>query len=130
MLFNSLGLSEALLKAISKKGYTTPSPIQQKAIPPIFRMKTTDIDARGLDIPLLPYVVNFELPNISEDYVHIIGRTGRAGASGEAISLVSADETTYLRDIEKLVGITIPVEIVEGFNQIKCFYCTYKTWTE
>ncbi len=76
----------------------------------------TDIAARGLDIPLLPHVINFELPNISEDYVHRIGRTGRAGASGEAISLVSADETTYLRDIEKLVGMKLPVEIVEGFE--------------
>ena len=76
----------------------------------------TDIAARGLDIPLLPHVINFELPNISEDYVHRIGRTGRAGASGEALSLVSADETTFLRDIEKLVGIKIPVEIVEGFE--------------
>jgi len=76
----------------------------------------TDIAARGLDIPLLPHVINFELPNISEDYVHRIGRTGRAGASGEAISLVSADETTFLRDIEKLVGMRIPVEIVEGFE--------------
>jgi ATP-dependent RNA helicase RhlE len=76
----------------------------------------TDIAARGLDIPLLPHVINFELPNVSEDYVHRIGRTGRAGASGEAISLVSADETSFLRDIEKLVGIKIPVEIVEGFE--------------
>ena len=76
----------------------------------------TDIAARGLDIPLLPHVVNFELPNISEDYVHRIGRTGRAGASGEAVSLVSADETEFLRDIEKLVGLEIPVEIVEGFE--------------
>ena len=76
----------------------------------------TDIAARGLDIPLLPHVVNFELPNISEDYVHRIGRTGRAGASGEALSLVCAEETTYLRDIEKLVGVKIPIEIVEGFE--------------
>lgn len=76
----------------------------------------TDIAARGLDIPLLPHVINFELPNISEDYVHRIGRTGRAGASGEAISLVSADETTFLRDIEKLVGERIPVTILEGFE--------------
>ena len=76
----------------------------------------TDIAARGLDIPLLPHVVNFELPNISEDYVHRIGRTGRAGASGEAVSLVSADETEFLRDIEKLVGLEIPVEIIEGFE--------------
>ncbi|WP_452219891.1 DEAD/DEAH box helicase [Lacinutrix salivirga] len=76
----------------------------------------TDIAARGLDIPLLPHVVNFELPNISEDYVHRIGRTGRAGASGQAISLVSADETTFLRDIEKLINQKIEVEIVEGFE--------------
>lgn len=76
----------------------------------------TDIAARGLDIPLLPHVVNFELPNISEDYVHRIGRTGRAGASGEAVSLVSADETSYLRDIEKLVELKIPVEIIKGFE--------------
>ncbi|MCF8272320.1 MAG: DEAD/DEAH box helicase [Flavobacteriaceae bacterium] len=76
----------------------------------------TDIAARGLDIPLLPHVINFELPNIPEDYIHRIGRTGRAGASGEALSLVSADETTFLRDIEKLVGTRFPVEIVEGFE--------------
>ncbi|MGB0980720.1 MAG: DEAD/DEAH box helicase [Winogradskyella sp.] len=76
----------------------------------------TDIAARGLDIPLLPHVINFELPNISEDYVHRIGRTGRAGASGEALSLVSADETSYLRGIEKLIGNKIPVEIIEGFE--------------
>ncbi len=76
----------------------------------------TDIAARGLDIPLLPHVINFEIPNISEDYVHRIGRTGRAGASGEALSLVSADETTYLTSIEKLVGIKIPTEIIEGFE--------------
>ncbi|WP_296385294.1 DEAD/DEAH box helicase [Winogradskyella sp.] len=76
----------------------------------------TDIAARGLDIPLLPHVINFELPNISEDYVHRIGRTGRAGASGEAISLVSADETTYLRDIEKLIDMKIDVEVIEGFE--------------
>ncbi|WP_299113067.1 DEAD/DEAH box helicase [uncultured Winogradskyella sp.] len=76
----------------------------------------TDIAARGLDIPLLPHVVNFELPNISEDYVHRIGRTGRAGASGEALSLVSADETLYLKNIEKLIAQKIPVDIVEGFE--------------
>ncbi|MBO6630354.1 MAG: DEAD/DEAH box helicase, partial [Psychroserpens sp.] len=76
----------------------------------------TDIAARGLDIPLLPHVVNFELPNISEDYVHRIGRTGRAGADGQAISLVSADETSYLKNIEKLIGQSIEVEVVEGFE--------------
>jgi ATP-dependent RNA helicase RhlE len=76
----------------------------------------TDIAARGLDIPLLPHVVNFELPNIPEDYVHRIGRTGRAGASGEAISLFSPDETVFLRDIEKLVNLKLPVENIKGFE--------------
>jgi ATP-dependent RNA helicase RhlE len=76
----------------------------------------TDIAARGLDIPLLPHVVNFELPNIPEDYVHRIGRTGRAGANGEAISLFSPDETVFLRDIEKLVGLNLPKENIKGFE--------------
>ncbi|WP_452231194.1 MULTISPECIES: DEAD/DEAH box helicase [unclassified Lacinutrix] len=76
----------------------------------------TDIAARGLDIPLLPHVVNFELPNISEDYVHRIGRTGRAGAKGEALSLVCTEELGYLRDIQKLVGMKIPSETLEGFE--------------
>jgi len=63
----------------------------------------TDIAARGLDIDQLPHVINFELPNVPEDYVHRIGRTGRAGSTGEAISLVSADEEGYLADIERLM---------------------------
>ena len=79
-------------------------------------MVATDIAARGLDIPLLPHVVNYELPNISEDYVHRIGRTGRAGASGEAISIVCGEEREYLKSIEKLVGLQLPVEIIEGFE--------------
>ena len=76
----------------------------------------TDIAARGLDIPLLPHVINFELPNIPEDYVHRIGRTGRAGAKGEAISLVCVDEKQYLKDIEKLVNLRIPSKIKQGFE--------------
>lgn len=76
----------------------------------------TDIAARGLDIPLLPHVVNFELPNIAEDYIHRIGRTGRAGANGEAISLVSHDEMEYLRGIEKLLGHKLSSELIEGFE--------------
>ncbi|MCR9063736.1 MAG: DEAD/DEAH box helicase [Cytophagales bacterium] len=76
----------------------------------------TDIAARGLDIPLLPYVINFELPNVAEDYVHRIGRTGRAGESGDAISLVSEDEMAYLRDIEKLLGLKIDNETIPGFE--------------
>jgi ATP-dependent RNA helicase RhlE len=69
-----------------------------------------------LDIPLLPYVVNYELPNIPEDYVHRIGRTGRAGASGQAISIVSVDEFEYVRGIEKLLGEKLGNEIIEGFE--------------
>tara|TARA_B110000263_G_C15306628_1_gene510738 strand:+ start:1911 stop:3155 length:1245 start_codon:yes stop_codon:yes gene_type:complete len=76
----------------------------------------TDIAARGLDIPLLPHVINFELPNIPEDYVHRIGRTGRAGAEGIAISLLSIDENSYLKDIQKLLGVKIPSEIIKGFE--------------
>jgi ATP-dependent RNA helicase RhlE len=76
----------------------------------------TDIAARGLDIPLLPHVINYELPNIPEDYVHRIGRTGRAGASGEAISIVSVDEFEYVRGIEKLLGETLNQETIEGFE--------------
>ena len=76
----------------------------------------TDIAARGIDIDQLPHVVNFELPNVPEDYVHRIGRTGRAGAQGEAISLVCVDEQLFLRDIEKLIKREIPKEIVPGFE--------------
>jgi len=79
----------------------------------------TDIAARGLDIPLLPYVINFELPNVPEDYVHRIGRTGRAGASGQAISLVSVDEAEYVRGIEKLLGMRLESEVIEGFEPTK-----------
>ena len=76
----------------------------------------TDIAARGLDIDALPHVINFELPNIPEDYVHRIGRTGRAGMEGEALSLVCADERGYLRDIEKLIKMEITKETVPGFE--------------
>ena len=76
----------------------------------------TDIAARGLDIEQLPHVVNFELPNVPEDYVHRIGRTGRAGSPGHAVSLLSADENTYLRDIERLMKRTLPREVVAGFE--------------
>ena len=76
----------------------------------------TDIAARGLDIDQLPHVVNFELPNVAEDYVHRIGRTGRAGSEGEAVSLVCVDEDRLLADIHKLIGFGIPNEVVEGFE--------------
>jgi ATP-dependent RNA helicase RhlE len=76
----------------------------------------TDIAARGIDIDMLPHVVNFEMPNIPEDYVHRIGRTGRAGATGEAISLVCVDEDIFLRDIERLIKREIPRQMVPGFE--------------
>lgn len=76
----------------------------------------TDIAARGIDIDQLPQVVNFDLPNVPEDYVHRIGRTARAGSSGHAVSLVSADEIKQLSDIERLINNKIPREEVEGFE--------------
>ncbi len=77
----------------------------------------TDIAARGLDIEALPHVVNYELPNVPEDYVHRIGRTGRAGKPGPAVSLVSGDEASYLRDIERLLKKQIDrVELPESFT--------------
>jgi ATP-dependent RNA helicase RhlE len=76
----------------------------------------TDIAARGIDIIDLPYVVNFDLPNVPEDYVHRIGRTGRAGASGLAVSLVSADEINLLQDIEKLINTELERKLIDGFE--------------
>ncbi|WP_110686399.1 DEAD/DEAH box helicase [Salinicola aestuarinus] len=76
----------------------------------------TDIAARGLDIDQLPQVVNFELPNVAEDYVHRIGRTGRAGASGQAVSLVSVDEKKELAGIERLISQRLQSQIIEGFE--------------
>lgn len=75
----------------------------------------TDIAARGIDINQLPYVVNFDLPNVPEDYIHRIGRTGRAGEKGEAISLVSADEAKQLFDIEKLIQQKLERVMVDDF---------------
>lgn len=79
----------------------------------------TDIAARGIDIELLPNVINFELPNIPEDYVHRIGRTGRAGNVGIAVSLVCDEEYVYLKDIEKLIKKDIHVASVDGFTLSK-----------
>ena len=76
----------------------------------------TDIAARGIDIDQLPHVVNYDLPNVPEDYVHRIGRTGRAGNEGEAISLVCIDEHVFLRDIERLIKREIPVTVIAGFE--------------
>ena len=76
----------------------------------------TDIAARGIDIDQLPHVVNYDLPNVPEDYVHRIGRTGRAGATGEAVSLVCVDEHQMLKDIEKLIKQTLPRHVIPGFE--------------
>jgi len=76
----------------------------------------TDVAARGLDIDRLPHVVNFELPNVPEDYVHRIGRTGRAGSNGAALSLVSSEEHKLLKDIQKLLNKQIPTASIPGFE--------------
>jgi ATP-dependent RNA helicase RhlE len=76
----------------------------------------TDVAARGLDIEDLPLVVNYELPHVAEDYVHRIGRTGRAGATGEAISLVAPDEEKHLVEIEKLLKRKIEVQAPVDFT--------------
>ncbi len=76
----------------------------------------TDIAARGIDIDDLPHVVNYDIPNVSEDYVHRIGRTGRAGADGAAVSLVSLDEEGFMQDIERFTKQNVEVYVVEGFG--------------
>ena len=76
----------------------------------------TDIASRGLDIDQLPFVVNYDLPNVPEDYIHRIGRTGRAGNKGMAVSLVCMEEKNLLDDIEKLLKQKIPKEILEGYE--------------
>ena len=76
----------------------------------------TDIAARGIDIEDLPHVVNYDIPNVSEDYVHRIGRTGRAGADGQAVSLVCLDEEGFMMDIERFTKQQIAVQHIEGFG--------------
>ncbi|MFD0864150.1 DEAD/DEAH box helicase [Sungkyunkwania multivorans] len=109
------GISSAAIHGNKSQGARTKalSGFKQGAIRVLV---ATDIAARGLDIPLLPHVINFELPNIPEDYVHRIGRTGRAGASGEALSLVSIDERDYVKGIEKLLDESFKLEVFEGFE--------------
>ena len=76
----------------------------------------TEVASRGLDIEELPHVVNYELPMVAEDYIHRIGRTGRAGSTGDAISLVCVDEWPLLREIESLLGHRVPAEVIPGFE--------------
>ncbi len=82
-------------------------------------MVATDIAARGIDIDQLPTVINFDLPMVAEDYVHRIGRTGRAGAEGQAISLVSQEEAGLLRDIQRMLGRDVEIETVPGFEPLQ-----------
>jgi ATP-dependent RNA helicase RhlE len=86
----------------------------------------TDIAARGIDIDLLPHVVNFELPNVSEDYVHRIGRTGRAGNEGSAISLVCGEELEYLNGIQRLIKKEIKQIFLEGFTSKQVYVAPEK----
>ncbi len=109
------GISSAAIHGNKSQGARTKALANFKA-GSIKVLVATDIAARGIDIDQLPHVVNFELPNISEDYVHRIGRTGRAGSEGEAVSLVCVDELQYLKDIEKLIKRKIPQERVEGYE--------------
>jgi ATP-dependent RNA helicase RhlE len=76
----------------------------------------TDIAARGLDVDGISHVVNFDVPNVPEDYVHRVGRTARASATGDAISLVSSDEVDFIHEIERVIGGTIPRQVVRGFE--------------
>jgi ATP-dependent RNA helicase RhlE len=109
------GISSAAIHGNKSQGARTKALANFKA-GTVRVLVATDIAARGIDIDQLPHVVNFELPNISEDYVHRIGRTGRAGSEGIAISLVCVDELQYLKDIEKVIKRKIPQERVPGFE--------------
>jgi len=102
------GIEAAAIHGNKSQGARTKALAQFKASK-VRVLVATDIAARGIDIDQLPHVVNFDLPQVAEDYVHRIGRTGRAGASGEAVSLVSHDESKLLKDIEKLIKKSIPV---------------------
>ncbi|MBK1711417.1 DEAD/DEAH box helicase [Rubrivivax gelatinosus] len=111
---NEQGISAMAIHGNKSQGARTKALAEFKA-GTLQVLVATDIAARGIDIDQLPHVVNFELPNVPEDYVHRIGRTGRAGASGEAISLVCLDEDIFLRDIERLIKRDIPVQVIPGF---------------
>ena len=109
------GISAAAIHGNKSQGARTRALAEFKA-GKVRVLVATDIAARGLDIDQLPHVVNFELPNIAEDYVHRIGRTGRAGNEGEAMSLVCVDELKLLKDIERLIKRDIPKDVIDGFE--------------
>ena len=112
---NTHGISAMAIHGNKSQGARTKALAEFKA-GTLQVLVATDIAARGIDIDQLPHVVNFELPNVPEDYVHRIGRTGRAGAQGEAVSLVCLDEEIFLADIEKLIKRSIPREKMPGFE--------------
>ena len=112
---NKDGITAAAIHGNKSQGARTRALAEFKA-GKVRVLVATDIAARGMDIDQLPHVVNFELPNVAEDYVHRIGRTGRAGNEGEAMSLVCVDELKLLKDIEKLINREIPKEVIEGYE--------------
>lgn len=112
------GLEAAAIHGNKSQGARTRSLADFKA-GKVRILVATDIAARGLDIEQLPHVINFDLPQVAEDYVHRIGRTGRAGREGEALSLVSADERPLLRAIERLVGLELTPEVLDGYQPSK-----------
>ncbi len=112
------GLSSAAIHGNKSQGARTRALANFKA-GTVRVLVATDIAARGIDIEELPHVINFELPNVAEDYVHRIGRTGRAGSVGEAISLVCIDENELLQNIEKLTKYKIPKVKIKGFEPDK-----------
>jgi len=111
------GIKAAAIHGNKSQGARTKALADFKAAK-IQALVATDIAARGLDIDQLPQVVNFDLPNVAEDYVHRIGRTGRAGASGQAVSLVSADEFKQLSDIERLIKQLLTRKLIDGFEPV------------
>ena len=113
----SKGVTAAAIHGNKSQGARTKALAEFKS-GSIRALVATDIAARGLDIDQLPQVVNFDLPNVAEDYVHRIGRTGRAGATGQAVSLVCADEAKHLVDIERLIQQQLEREVVPGFEPV------------
>lgn len=109
------GISAAALHGNKSQSFRTRT-LKEFKNGEIRTLVATDVAARGLDISNLPYVVNYDMPSVPEDYIHRIGRTGRAGVSGIAVSLVSPDEKPHLKAIEKLLKKKIPKETVDGYT--------------